>query len=476
VDGEFKIEEITHPSKPEVKVPLIYVRVNANIRCATLEESRMSRKLNHISSFRSHNRDTKADLQRLCLDRSGELSQRIHFPFKDVSQEQLSLFMNRLKIQHGQASVDTVDSVMNDFREKIFQQCEAELSRHEKISYESFSDKFEHACLLAEMLSVKKWAIAKLLWFIEDSAQELETLLEYPLQKSYREYVSFCRNRIQMEGNPDMKRNQARALCQLLGFIGSSRHDMARDDTPIVQAVENGASAHDVDLLLVAGFDVDSVCPSGNSLLCIAVRFGYLHVAEALIGKRANVNFVNIYDGTRTPVMFAASHGHLSCLQILLQNGARASKEGFEVAMQNGHNSCATLLQKADASCATLVAKVDASCETRDVPSVVQKQITPMLTDNTLQWAYSHDFPAEDLSQCGAENGWPPGFFGPKKSSALIAAGVTTFTQLMEVVGSRSMEQFCAEYGSCLAGAHGRDARAMWLLVSAWEREKKSRV
>jgi len=171
-----------------------------------------------------------------------------------------------------------------------------------------------------------------------------------------------------------------------------------------------------------------------------------------------------------------ASHGHLSCLQILLQNGARASKEGFEVAMQNGHNSCATLLQKADASCATLVAKVDASCETRDVPAVVQKQSTPMLADVSLQWAYSHDFPAEDLSQCGAENGWPPGFFGPKKSSALIAAGVTTFTQLIEVVGSRSMEQFCAEYGSCFAGAHGRDARAMWLLVSAWESEKKSRV
>jgi ankyrin repeat protein len=43
------------------------------------------------------------------------------------------------------------------------------------------------------------------------------------------------------------------------------------------------------------------------------------------------VNFVNTKDGKRTPVMFAAAHGHLHCLQLLLESGAKASKEGYEV-------------------------------------------------------------------------------------------------------------------------------------------------
>lgn len=275
---------------------------------------------------------------------------------------------------------------MNYYQEQIFLQCEEVLLQHVEIDYRTFSDKFEHTRLLAEMLSVKKWAIAKLLWFIEDSAQELDALLEYPLQKSYREYVSFCRNKIQMEENVDMKRNQARSLCQLLGFIGSSPHNIALDASPIVQAVQNGASSHDVDLLLVAGFHVDSTCPDGNSLLCIAVRFGYLHVAQTLVDKRANVNFVNTKDGKRTPVMFAAAHGHLHCLQLLLESGAKASKEGYEVAIQNGHISCASLLQKTGPSCAAPVAKAEIS---RDAPA--------MLTCNG-QGLAQGPFPSEQLT------------------------------------------------------------------------------
>ncbi len=102
VDGEFKIEEITHDKKPEVKVPLIHVRVNANIRCPTLEDSLRSRKLNHISAFRSHNRDTKADMRQLCLDRRGELAHRV--PIKDMPHDQLLHFLQRLNIQQAQVT------------------------------------------------------------------------------------------------------------------------------------------------------------------------------------------------------------------------------------------------------------------------------------------------------------------------------------------------------------------------------------
>jgi hypothetical protein len=328
------------------------------------------------------------------------------------------------------------------------------------------------------MLSVKKWAIAKLLWFIEDSAQELDKLLKYPLQKSYREYVSFCRNKIQMEGNVDMKRNQARSLCQLLGFIGSSPHNGAFSASPIVQAVQNGASSHDVHLLLVAGFDVDSTCPDGNSLLCIAVRFGYLHVAETLVDKRANVNFANTKDGKRTPVMFAAAHGHLHCLQLLLQNGAKASKEGYEVAMQNGHISCATLLQKTDSSCAAPVAEAEPNKKKgifgfSDAAATALGKHT-MLTatgQDPIQYAATHDFPNEDLSNCGPENGWPQRLFGKVRSEKLIGVGIKTFTRLRAVVGSMTKAQFYEAYGTHdgVVGALDTGADAMWEVVTAWE-------
>ncbi len=471
VDCEFKVEEITHPSKPEVKVPLIHVRVNANIRSATLEELRMSRKLNHIAAFRSHNRDTKADLQNLCLDRNGELAQRVSI--KAMSQEQLAVFMNFSKIRHAQFPVDSVDCVINCFQEAIFQQCEAELLRHEGIPYSAFADKFEHTRLLAEMLSVKKWAIAKLLWFIEDSSQELESMLKYPLQKSYREYVSFCRNRIQQEKNFDAKRSHARALCQLLGLVGSANHDMARDDAPIVQAVENGASALDVDLLLVAGFSVDSVCPSGNSLLCIAARFGYLHVAQALIAQRADVNFANIYDGERTPVMFAASHGHVTCLQLLLDSGARASKEGYQVAMQSGHASCAAALSKADSSCTISTAILDAFCDDQDVPAVFKIDMLSTDLSQIIRHAMTHPFPNEDLCHFGMEAGWPRRCFGSRSSNALVAEGINTFTKLRQLVRSTSKKQFVQNFGENnrdgRLGALGKEAHVIWTLVTIWE-------
>jgi hypothetical protein len=70
VDGKHRIEYLEHPDRPGVQVPVIYVRVNANIRSPTFDELHWARKQSHISAFRSQNRDTVDDIRKMCNERS----------------------------------------------------------------------------------------------------------------------------------------------------------------------------------------------------------------------------------------------------------------------------------------------------------------------------------------------------------------------------------------------------------------------
>jgi hypothetical protein len=77
VNGKHRIEYMQHPDKPSVQVPVIYVRVNANIRSPTLDELNSARKQNHVAAFRCQNRDTAADIRKLCHERKEELFHRL---------------------------------------------------------------------------------------------------------------------------------------------------------------------------------------------------------------------------------------------------------------------------------------------------------------------------------------------------------------------------------------------------------------
>ena len=355
INGEHKIELLRHPDKPGVDVPVIYVRVNSNIRSPTFDELNKARKQNHIAAFRAQNRDTVSDIQRLCVERRQELMSRIssnRTPGKILASLATALHTT---ISESLNQDELSHIVFLGFQAVVCRQCEEVLSLHQRQDESVFLDKFEHARFVTEMTWVRKWAVAKVLWFIEDDSQMLEHMLEYPLQKSFREYVSFFRSRIQQE-EQDGRKRQAMSLCQLLGLVGSHADSnsvvlIPGEESAIVQAVENGASTHDVELMLDAGFPVDGTNPAGNSLLAIAVRYGYLHLAELLIKRGANVNFVNsnsagLYDGVRTPLIFAASSGHVACLKLLLDSGATASAEALAFAIQRNHRMCVNVLRQ----------------------------------------------------------------------------------------------------------------------------------
>ncbi len=229
-------------------MPIIYVRVNANIRTPTLDELNCARKQIHIAAFQNQNRDTAADIQRLCEERKDEFYERLSRDFDSgiVSASLLS------KLKNGTHSIHSAGKsiLFEGVQKLILQQRQAVFNDHAEMPDNAFVDKLEHSHLVSEMISVTKWALSKLLWFIEDDALQLKDMLGYPLQKSYREYVSFCRNRVRKEGNEVLKRERAYILCQLIGLAGTIGTAGNREEIAIVRAVESGASPEDIELML----------------------------------------------------------------------------------------------------------------------------------------------------------------------------------------------------------------------------------
>jgi hypothetical protein len=89
---------------------------------------------------------------------------------------------------------------------------------------------------------------------------------------------------------------------------------------------------------------------------------------------------------------------------------------------------------------------------------------------NGILHAQTHPFPNNDLRNFGEKNGWPSRLFGEKRSQALIAANVTTFSQLVSEVKSRTKEEFYRDFGTCdgKVGALDTAANTMYDVVLAW--------
>jgi hypothetical protein len=343
---------VTHPSQPNVAVPVIYVRVNANVRTPTLDEESSLRKKNHIAAFRAQIRDAVAEIRKLCLDRKDELRTRLLRADGSYVSSGLSCLEEEALRQQclisGTEDERKFAIRIEGFQSAIFNQCEEIFNTHNNQEDHVFLDKFEHVRLVTEMMSVRKWAAAKMRWFIEDATQVLTKILRYDLQKSYLEYVSFCREHIREELKQDVCRAQTRAqsLCQMIGLLPElafqrpeiSGEVARREERPraeagegseggtfdkwIVSAIENGACHQDIELMLDTGFfNINGILTaSGNSLLSTAVRFGFTETARLLIERKANVNFVN-RDG-RTPMMMAEGRQHSACVELLVANGA----------------------------------------------------------------------------------------------------------------------------------------------------------
>lgn len=118
----------------------------------------------------------------------------------------------------------------------------------------------------------------------------------------------------------------------------------------ILVAAEKDDTAQVVDLLK-RGMDVNTVDPSGSTLLVIASRNGNVDLLEFLLRNRANILKRNKYGDSA--IMLAALRGHVAIVQKLLDAGADVGHAGWNAlhyAAFNGRTDILRLMTKGKAA------------------------------------------------------------------------------------------------------------------------------
>jgi ankyrin repeat protein len=120
-------------------------------------------------------------------------------------------------------------------------------------------------------------------------------------------------------------------LLEMLLFIGLDpdiyvNRDNENDDTTLLHYAASYGFERCVNVLLSHNVNVDEVCQyySGRTAMQLAVRQGYIEIANILIDFGADINFK---DGLRgeTALHIAAFNGYLEIIHLLLLRGAKVN-------------------------------------------------------------------------------------------------------------------------------------------------------
>jgi uncharacterized protein len=107
--------------------------------------------------------------------------------------------------------------------------------------------------------------------------------------------------------------------------------------TPLLEASRNG-DAPMVELLLRAGADPKRSHPEGETPLLSASRAGSVPTVRLLLARGVDVNHAEKFQQT-TALMWAAAEGHLDVVDLLLEAGADANRQGHVTSLSTRHNA-----------------------------------------------------------------------------------------------------------------------------------------
>jgi uncharacterized protein len=107
--------------------------------------------------------------------------------------------------------------------------------------------------------------------------------------------------------------------------------------TPLLEASRNG-DAPMVELLLRAGADPKRSHPEGETPLLSAARAGSVPTVRLLLARGVDVNHAEKFQQT-TALMWAAAEGHLDVVDLLLEAGADANRQGHVTSLGTRHNA-----------------------------------------------------------------------------------------------------------------------------------------
>jgi ankyrin repeat protein len=145
--------------------------------------------------------------------------------------------------------------------------------------------------------------------------------------------------------------------CKLIDLLQAKGAITSKDDKPDEEASFQALGrnerndAHDLELLLDYGADVNAADRWGWSLLHYTVWPSNADMTKVLLEKGANPNIVERTQG-RTPLHYAAQRGEKTQAEMLLDHGANVNakdwygKTPLTLAKENGHTDIVELLRK----------------------------------------------------------------------------------------------------------------------------------
>ena len=360
------------------------MRINANLKVATVEELRGRKRAMHLAAFAYANAETARTLARLAADgRAGERLSRDVLPSRPVQQW----------LQEGGKEEDLAECVLEDGRVtftvegllgRLRRACEAVRARHAAAPVERFAAEGAYRALEEEKLVTGAAAVSCLRWYLEDPAQQIQVLMKSSIRSGHRGYLGFLERTLPETG--DARATAAGRLCQALGAMEESPNEAdAEGLTPLIHAAADGAGARVLRSLAAARADLEARDEQKRTALFVAAEVGNAEAVEALGRLGADVNatayegfectptniaaqegFVEVVevlgrlgadvnlavlDG-RTPMFEAAEAGHTAVIEALGRLGAdvnRASKKGWtplRIARHKGHSEAVKALQR----------------------------------------------------------------------------------------------------------------------------------
>ena len=307
-------------------VAVVPVRVNANLKTATIDDYIEQQRDLHTSAFR------------YLID---EVEQYL---FEPRNRERAASRLQKDKNSGGH----TVDSFLN----RILQQCNEVYSRHQGEPAIDFTNDRKYRRLILEMVDVRTMAISKLEeWLENEHSSSIDYRINAQLRTVHRRRLTYLTQQVAREASEASRRKLALDLCKAKGIVFDSideKNDLG--ESPLMVSAAEGRSAEDLRLLVTARADMSAARPDGVCAMWLAAQFGNVDCISVLADLRADVNQFST-DKT-TPVSIAAQMGNVQCVKRLIELkadfGLANNKKltPLDQATANDHMEVASLLKK----------------------------------------------------------------------------------------------------------------------------------